>query len=192
MPLNSGNELSLSQEKLLLLIIDRLESLGIPYMITGSIASSYYGRPRTTHDFDFVVEIHQGLISNIVQRFSPEFYVSEEGVLDALRRKSMFNFIHHQSGLKIDFWILDRTGEYDALRFQRRKNQEYFGRSIIMTAPEDLILMKLLWVKESHSDKQLSDVKGILMIQENRLDKDYLKLWAHRLSVSKTLETLMN
>ncbi|MBI4428838.1 MAG: hypothetical protein HY562_06935 [Ignavibacteriales bacterium] len=184
--------MSLSQEKLLLLIIDRLESLGIPYMITGSIASSYYGRPRTTHDFDFVVEIHQGLILNIVQRFSPEFYVSEEGVLDALRRKSMFNFIHHQSGLKIDFWILDRTGEYDALRFQRRKNQEYFGRSIIMTAPEDLILMKLLWVKESHSDKQLSDVKGILMIQENRLDKDYLKLWAHRLSVSKTLETLMN
>lgn len=41
----------------LLKVLDALETLNIPYMIVGSFASTYWGRPRTTHDADLVIEI---------------------------------------------------------------------------------------------------------------------------------------
>ena len=48
------------QENLLIKVIERINKLHIPYMITGAIACIFYGKPRLTHDFDLVVgyEIH--------------------------------------------------------------------------------------------------------------------------------------
>lgn len=37
-------------------IAARLDSAGIPYMITGSMAMALYARPRMTRDIDLVVE----------------------------------------------------------------------------------------------------------------------------------------
>jgi len=160
-------------------------------MITGSVASSFYGLPRTTHDLDFVVEIHVNLIPSIIQSFGKEFYVSKEGISDALLHKTMFNLVHHESGLKVDFWILNRTKEFDGVRFQRRRNQNYFGKQISMISPEDLVLMKLFWMKDSPSDRHTNDIKGILAVQQT-LEKDYMRRWAKDLSVLETLNTLMN
>ncbi|MBI3004097.1 MAG: hypothetical protein HYY49_01620 [Ignavibacteriales bacterium] len=137
------------------------------------------------------MEIHARLIPNIVQSFSKDFYVSLEGMTDALEHKTMFNVVHHETGIKVDFWILDRTKEFDVLCFQRRQKQNYFGTEISMTSPEDLVLMKLFWMKESPSDRHINDIKGIIAVQHN-LEKDYMRHWAERLSLLQSLNSFLN
>ncbi|MCP5020245.1 MAG: hypothetical protein GY930_00580 [bacterium] len=37
-------------------IVARLDAAGVPYMVTGSVASSNHGIPRTTHNVDLVID----------------------------------------------------------------------------------------------------------------------------------------
>lgn len=172
------------QEEIFAKVIDNLLGLNIPYMIVGAVACTAYGRPRTTHDLDLVVEIQQETIPELIKSFRAEFYVSDEGIKNALLHKSMFNIIHIESGTKADFWLLQED-EYDKERFRRRKGIDMFGRSIYMTTPEDAIIKKLIWYKESDIDKHLDDALGILEIQDKNLDFGYINKWARKLSVEK-------
>jgi hypothetical protein len=47
----------MSQRELLALVVGELDRLGIPYMVTGSHASSMQGVPRSTHDIDLLVAL---------------------------------------------------------------------------------------------------------------------------------------
>lgn len=90
------------QEDLLVKVIDRLNQVNIPYMITGGIATIFYGRPRLTHDFDIVIDVGPEQIQRLIDTFGEEFYVSEEAVREAMDRHGMFNLIHLDSGIKVD------------------------------------------------------------------------------------------
>lgn len=90
----------------------------------------------------------------------PEFYLDREMILDAIRSRSSFNLLHPSSGNKVDFWILRNT-EFDASRFSRRQKENVFGMGMWVTAPEDTILSKLDWAKQSGgSEKQLADARA--------------------------------
>ena len=177
------------QEDLLVRVVDRINELNIPYMITGGIAVIFLGKPRLTHDFDIVVEIKSDQIQTLVETFGRDFYISAESIRDALDHHSMFNMIHFDSGIKVDFWML-RDDEFDKKRFERRQRHTYTGREIIFSSPEDIILKKLLWFKESEIEKHREDALGILEIQLN-LDLDYLKEWAKKLRVVMLLDALL-
>lgn len=41
---------------LLKIVKKRLTKAGIEYMVTGGVAVSFWGFPRTTHDIDIVIE----------------------------------------------------------------------------------------------------------------------------------------
>lgn len=49
----------MSQQELLKKIIEILDGTGIQYMLTGSVASSLQGEPRSTHDIDMVIGIEK-------------------------------------------------------------------------------------------------------------------------------------
>lgn len=177
------------QEDLLVKVTDKLRQLKIPYMITGGIAVIFFGRPRLTHDFDLVVTIKPEQISGLVRAFQDEFYISQEAVQNALHKQSMFNMVHFDSGIKVDFWII-QANEFDRKRFERRQKHRYRGKEIYFSSPEDVILKKVLWFKESEIQKHLEDALGILEIQEN-LDLNYLKIWADKLGIQTLLEELL-
>ena len=61
--------------------------------------------------------------------------------------------------------------------------------SIYLCSPEDIILNKLEWFKlgDEASEKQWSDILGVIKVQSDNLDKDYLKYWAKQLEVSELL-----
>ena len=101
------------QEEFLIKVIERLETLDIPYMVTGGMAVIFYGRPRLTHDFDIVVEINPGHVQKIVDAFKDDFYVDKEAIREALDDHSMFNIIDGGLGMKVDFWMLGED-EYDS------------------------------------------------------------------------------
>lgn len=135
------------QEDLLIRVVGRLNQLVIPYMMTGGIAAIFHGKPRLTHDFDVVVEIETEDIPKLINAFKGEFYIDEESIHEAVENRSMFNLIHTDSGIKVNFWLV-RDNDFDRKRFERRERHTYSGREIFFSTPEDIILIKLIWYKE--------------------------------------------
>ena len=176
------------QEDLLVRIADTMHKMKVPYMITGGIATILYGRPRLTHHFDLVLEMGPQHIPILKDVFGDEFYVDEKAIRKVLANHSMFNLIHFDSGIKVDFWLL-QDDEYDRKRFGRRQKHKVSGREITFSSPEDMILKKLSWFKESEIDKHLDDALGILEVQQN-LDLPYLKKWAEKLEIQGLFQQL--
>lgn len=161
-----------------------MNAAGIQYMLTGSIASSFYGEPRATHDIDLVVNIRKKEVEQIMQAFQPpEFYLDKDSILSAISNKSMFNLIDVTSGYKVDFWTL--TDEpFDESRFTRRRIEKLSGLELAVSSPEDTILMKLRWSRLSGgSEKQFIDALRVFEIKYHELDFSYLEHWAKELDV---------
>ncbi len=175
------------QAKLLKDITHFLGSHKIPYMITGSWSSIYYGRPRASHDIDFVVELPIENIKKTTQLFSqlPEtFMIQLETIKEAIENKNQFQAIHLPTMLKMDFWILTKE-KFDEERFSRRKRVKLFNQFMEMATPEDTIIQKLIWFSKGQIEKHLVDAAFVLQIQEKNLDQNYLQNWIKKLKLEK-------
>ncbi len=167
--------------QILKLVTQRFETAGIPYMVTGSIALSFYATPRMTRDIDLVVELLESDVETVVGIFEGEFYVEPEMVRMAIQQQSMFNLIHHVEILKVD-WMIRKNTASRREEFARRRQVTVEGHTLFIVASEDLILSKLDWAKDSHSDIQLNDVRNILGSVPD-LDRDYLAMWVRELGL---------
>jgi len=181
----------MSQQELLKKVVEVLDSLGIDYMLSGSFASSLQGEPRSTHDVDIVVSIRPSAAKTLAGAFpAPDYYLSEESVREALDSQGMFNLIETYTGDKVDFWILTNQ-PFDVSRFRRKYIEDVMGMKLAVSTPEDTILAKLNWAKESGgSEKQFNDALRVYEVQYGKLDLEYLRSWAQRLSVSSILERI--
>lgn len=174
--------------ELLASVVERLERAGIPYMVTGSLASSYHGEPRTTRDVDIVVDPEpDALIGLVGDLLAAGFYVDVDVALDALARRSQFNAIG-QDASKVDF-IIRRERPFSREEFSRRQPADLLGTPGYVTSAEDLVLAKLEWAAASGSERQLTDVAGILAIA-GPLDTAYIDRWAGVLGVADTWRRL--
>lgn len=183
----------MSQQELVKKIVSVLDQAGIPYMLTGSIASSLQGEPRSTHDIDLVVlveETNAHILSEAFQQ--PDYYLDKASILDAIKRKSMFNLIDVSGGEKADFWLL--TDEpFDRSRFLRRYPEEFLGSKIQVSSPEDTILAKLRWAKLSGgSEKQFIDALRVYEVKRAELDQNYLEHWVQELELKTLWRRLLN
>lgn len=181
----------MSQPELLKAVVSRLDSAGIPYMVTGSIASSLHGEPRATHDIDIVIGIRAGDIPDLLEAFpGPEYYLSETAAVEAVRRRGLFNLIDPREGVKVDFWVL-KDDPFDRSRFSRRVLEEFGGVRFHVSSPEDTILAKLRWALDcGGSEKQFRDALRVYEVQGPRLDLAYTEEWADRLDVRGIWERL--
>ncbi len=181
----------MSQPELLRKVVRTLDELGIEHMVTGSVASSLQGEPRSTHDIDIVIAVDRARAEDLVKAFpSPGFYLDEHSVLDAIGKQDTFNLLDVNSGDKVDFWVL--TDEpFDRSRFARRYAEEVAGTRINVSCAEDTILAKLRWAKLSGgSEKQFTDALRVYEVQFRNLDIEYLRSWAAKLSVDSMLRRL--
>jgi len=182
----------MSQQELLKKVVAVLSASGIEYMLTGSVASSLQGEPRSTHDIDLVVLMLPDVAQKLVQAFpAPDYFLSAEAIADAIRHRSMFNLLSLSDGEKVDFWIL--TDEpFDRSRFARRRTQHVLELTLQVSTPEDTILAKLRWAKLSGgSEKQFTDALRVFEVQGSLLDLDYLDDWASRLNVDELWQRLL-
>lgn len=178
------------QDSVLTSVLDALNSLDITYMIVGSYASTYWGRPRMTHDADLVVELNEHQAMGLAQRLAAEFYAPDFVIQEAVERGDHFNAIHLKTSFKIDFWLRKQT-PYERTRFDRRLQGTMFGRSVWLTSAEDIILSKLLWYKMSPMlERQFQDVLEVYEIQLQDLDVDYLEHWAEQLEILDLLDRI--
>ena len=181
----------MSQPALLEHVIAALERIRLPYMVTGSIASSAQGEPRATHDIDIVVSIPPPAIRSLLAEFPPsDFYLDEQAIRDAIEAGDMFNLVDLNTAEKVDFWVLTDT-PFDQSRFARRYRDSFGGLEFALSRPEDTILMKLRWANDSGgSERQFGDALRVYEIQFAKLDFAYMEDWAVRVGVADLWERL--
>jgi hypothetical protein len=169
-------------------VIEKLSTLSIPYMLTGSLAMMYYAQPRMTRDIDIVVELSRTHIDDFVRIFKTKYYISSEAIEEAVTTPFIFNLIHLESSVKVDF-VVRKSEEYRVVEFNRRKKVKIDGIELFVVSKEDLILSKLIWLKDSDSEVQKRDILNLL---ESFYDKEYLFEWAKKLNLYTLLMSLKN
>ena len=179
----------MTEQELLVDCLRRLNRLGIAYMLTGSMASNFWGIPRTTHALDFVVQFPPEAAARIAREFDDGFFIDEPAIHAAFAPSHMFNAIDQRSAFKVDFWML-RPDAFERSMFDRRFRQTLFGEVAFIPTAEDVILHKLYWHFLTPSERQLGDAAGIFAVQAEDLDRDYLRRWGSVLGVGETLDDL--
>jgi len=181
----------MEQTELLKKVSKVLEELEIPYVVTGGVAVTVWGRPRFTVDIDIAIEISLSKSKDLLQALSKidsKIYISEIAVNQAVEKNGEFNLIH-PDGIKVDFWVLEND-IYARSRMKRRVIKRVWGQNISFISPEDLILSKLIWHKKSGSTRQLEDIESIIAIQK-KLDWKYIKRWATIQATEKFLNLVL-
>lgn len=162
-----------------------LDAHGIPYMLTGSVASSMYGIPRATNDIDIVVSPTRDQLLSVVSLFQRVgLTVASQTAMDALRNRTQFNVVDMPRGLKVDL-IVRKEREFSVTEFERRETHEVEGMRITIATPEDVLLAKLEWAKIGDSERQIVDAAGILKMQGGKLDQDYIQRWVEELGLER-------
>jgi hypothetical protein len=169
-------------------VVARLERAGIGYMLTGSMAMTFHAQPRMTRDIDIVVEFVALDAEQVVELFSPDYYVDAEAVRSAIAARSLFNLFHHAQLVKVDL-IVHKGDDFQRHEFARRERRRIGAVDAWVIAKEDLILSKLLWALPSESAFQLRDVRSLLA---SGVDEDYLRSWSARLGVDALLRRCMD
>ncbi len=166
----------------LLMITKRLEDAGFDYMVTGSVALMFYGTPRMTRDVDIVVALEAADVDRFVVLFADAGYLSDEAVRDAVRRRSMFNLIFHETMIKVDF-VVRKDSEFRRAELSRRQRLSVAGETgeAWVVSVEDLVLSKLVWAKDSRSEQQQRDIENL--VRGRDLDRAWLDRWSGDLGV---------
>lgn len=174
-------------------VVKTFEELGVLYYVGGSVASSAYGIARATLDVDLVSNLQSYQVNLLVEKLKPAYFIDSEMIYDAIKTRSSFNIIHLDSMMKIDVFILiDKP--YPQKAFERKRidtlDDEADSIKMYLCSPEDIILNKLEWYKAGNqvSERQWLDVLGVIKVQGDSLELEYMKRWAKELDVLDLLE----
>lgn len=175
-----------------LMVTNLFETLGVPYFIGGSLASTLHGMVRTTQDADIVAEMRLEHLQPFVSALRDAFYVDDEMVADAIREHFSFYIIHRKCMFKVDVFI-QRPRPFLRSQFARAQRQSLtFDREVTATfaSPEDTVLAKLEWFRLGGevSERQWRDILGVMKTRAGELDLAYLRRWADELQVADLLD----
>ena len=169
-----------------------LDELKIDYCITGGFAVSVWGRLRSTFDIDIVIKLRQEkikLLAKQLRLLSKAGYIDELAAVEAVNKGGEFNYIHSDSGIKIDFWVIKKSDAIGKEELKRRKLKKIDGQKFYFISPEDLILSKLRWYKKGGSDRHLEDIKSVLKLA--KVDLKYLKQQANKQEILDILSKFL-
>jgi hypothetical protein len=173
-------------------LVHAFDTLGVEYIVAGSLASSVYGIPRATQDVDLVAQMKAAHAEPLARLIKSDFYVDVDMILDAVRQRSSFNVIHLATMFKADVFVM-RGDSWSREEMQRARSEELQGPqgpvTIRFASPEDTLLHKLVWYRLGNeiSDRQWGDILGVFKVQGTLLDDEYLDQWATALNVADLL-----
>ena len=159
-----------------------MREMKVPYMITGALASGYYGLPRFTADLDLVAKIEKSEVGHFVRcARKTGFEIDEREALTGIEIGNRI-IMRTPEAYRIDLWL--PRSEHDEIALSRRRRVRIFNESAYICSPEDLILQKLRAGREQDE----SDAVGVLIRQAGKLDEKYLASWASGLGIERALE----
>lgn len=179
-------------EDLLSLLSDvtsAFEALDVPWVLGGSLASSYYGEPRTTIDADVAIVARDENLVSLLDELRGKFYVPQSALSLIGVDGGSFNVVDTTRGVKVDVFVLG-DGLLDQSQIARRVPATipgFLGECWI-TAPEDVVLRKLSWWRAAGgSDRQWRDLVEVLRSVGQSMDIEYLRATAQELGFKEEL-----
>jgi len=176
-------------------VVDALEALPVEYYIGGSVASSFTGIARFTQDADLVADLFPAHTVALAARLQGGYYVDRERIAQAIVGRRSFNAIHLATALKVDVFVTgDTPFAREALARRIAIRVPDLGRVLYFSSAEDIVLQKLQWFEDGGgvSDRQWHDLQGVLRVQRQTLDLDYLRNWGERLGLAKLLQRALD
>lgn len=177
-------------------LVEALGRSAISYLIGGSMASGIHGIYRMSLDENLVANIHPGQIARFIQGLGGEFYADAGMLRDGLESGRSFNLIHFASSYKFDIFPLS-SDPFQRSQFARRESRDIVLGGVTLTVPvataEDTLLMKVVWYRagDEVSQRQWNDVRGIVAVQRQGLDHNYLSRWAAYLKVADWVDAAL-
>lgn len=167
-------------------VLERLESLGLRWYVTGSWSLGVYAEPRMTRDIDIVVDAPRSAYETAIRpAFASDFLVNDP--ID-LGGRWMGGLIHKREIVRVDL-MLGRTDAWARSAMDRRRQVEHPDLGAIWNiSPEDLIIAKLEW-SDGTSELQLRDVGSLVRLVTD-LDWPYLERYAALLGIGDRLEAV--
>lgn len=174
-------------------VVNVLEKLSIPYYIGGSIASSVYGTARATMDIDIVANVKLNHIDLLIQELGKSYYIDGDMIKNAIEDSSSFNLIHLETSIKIDVFVFKNI-PYQQSAFERKVKDNFEGddtkAEFYFSSPGDIIIseLQLYELGGKVSERQWLDVVGVIKVQADSLDKNYLQNWTKKLGIHELLK----
>jgi len=164
-------------------LIEALERAQVPYMVTGSYASSAHGTPRATNDIDIIIAPTNAELWELIREFpSDRYYADEDDAFDAFARHSQFNVIDYATSWKADL-IVKKDREFSDVEFARRRSHVIAGKVVHLVSAEDILIAKLEWHQLGESERQIEDAAGVIQRQGAALDRAYVERWVRELGL---------
>jgi hypothetical protein len=174
------------RDELFLLFVRPFNRAGIRYVIAGSVAATFYGEPRLTHDVDMVAFLNDADIRRLPEIFpASDFYLPPAEVIVAevaREQRGHFNIIHMDTSFKADVYPTGRD-EFNGWAFRNRRKVDFEGEELILAPPEYVIVRKLEYFREGGSEKHLRDIRGMLNVSGRTINEQDIDFWVQRLSV---------
>lgn len=171
-------------------VADALEQVGATYAVTGSIATSVYGEPFQSLDVDLIVSASTEQAARLAELLTLRFHADPEMLRDAAADHDFVKVVDQRTGLKVDLSFVRGAFLGDVLSRRVRCKIGGAEPGFWFVTPEDAILTKLLWRKDSRSAKQWDNALGVVRVRGARLDWKYLFDQARELDIEDDLEQL--
>jgi hypothetical protein len=157
-------------------VIAALETLGIPYILVGSLSSSYYGVSRLTKDADFVIQLGSLSLSQLASYLGPDFRLDPQMTFESVTLTYRFVMTVPSIRFIIEFFQLS-DDPHDQERFRRRRRVTFLDRDVTLPTVEDVIITKLRWSQKGRRTKDREDVRDVIAVQGDRIDWAYVYSW---------------
>jgi hypothetical protein len=170
-------------------VIDTLEGLQIPYMLVGSLSSNFYGIARNTNDADFVVQLDEPSLTQLINRLGPNFRLVGQMSFETITATMRHVLESPSKNFKIELFLLSND-PHDQSRFNRRRKVEALGGAVFVPSPEDVLITKLRWSRQGNRRKDLDDARDVIAVSGPQLDWPYVEQWCNQHGTRKLLDDL--
>jgi hypothetical protein len=178
----------MTSEEVIVAVIDALWAVDVPFMVVGSLATNFYGIPRSTRDADFVIQIPPPFAS-LTERLGANLRLaaqaSFEGVTGTVRHRI------EAKGTSFTVELFELSDDpHDVSRFARRRRVRLLGKDVFVATAEDTIVTKLRWAMQPGREKDVDDVRSVIAVQGDSLDWTYVQQWCNQHGTSALLESI--
>ena len=176
----------MTSEALLVVAFDALSAVGVPFMVSGALASNFYGVPRATQDADIVIDYKQLPLDALTARLQRDFDVDPQPGFESVTGSLRLVARARRSAFDVELFGLT-DDRHDQARFARRRFVDVLGRTVAVPTAEDVIINKLRWFVLAKRRKDFEDARNVIALHHAALDWPDIRQWCATLDLEAAL-----
>lgn len=168
-------------------VIAALKAGGLSHLVTGALASNYYGIERSTKDADIVLESAPGDFAAFARTRGPELELDAQITFETITGSLRHIICLRGTAFKIELFLLG-SDPHQQERFRRRREVRLasIGTQTWLPTAEDVVVQKVRWGRLKDRD----DAQNVIAVQRGNLDWPYIERWCDAHGTRARLEEI--